>query len=131
MDIDKLAWLHVDHRKVLMARSQGKVLFYLPGGKRDPGESDAEALAREIREELGVELDTSSLQSAGTFIDQADGKPDGVRVRLSAYFGAHRGMITAQSEIEELAWMNSADARRCSLTGGQVLDWLTARRLID
>jgi 8-oxo-dGTP diphosphatase len=28
-----------------------------PGGKREPGESDAQALARELREELGVEVD--------------------------------------------------------------------------
>ena len=27
-----------------------------PGGKREPGESDAAALARELREELGVEV---------------------------------------------------------------------------
>lgn len=32
-----------------------------PGGKRERGEDDATALARELREELGVELEVGSL----------------------------------------------------------------------
>lgn len=32
-----------------------------PGGKREPGESDREALARELREELGVDLEVGAL----------------------------------------------------------------------
>jgi 8-oxo-dGTP diphosphatase len=32
-----------------------------PGGKREPGESDREALARELLEELGVELEIGPL----------------------------------------------------------------------
>ena len=40
--------------KLLVARSKGKALFYIPGGKRDEGESDHETLCREIDEELDV-----------------------------------------------------------------------------
>ena len=48
------------HGRVLLAqRPAGKHLAGLwefPGGKREPGESPHAALARELREELGIEL---------------------------------------------------------------------------
>jgi 8-oxo-dGTP diphosphatase len=46
-------------RYLVQQRLPGKsraLLWEFPGGKTEPGESDAEALARECREELAVEL---------------------------------------------------------------------------
>lgn len=60
--IDKVAWLHVVDGKLLAARSAGKDTWYLPGGKREEGESDVETLIREIAEELSVTLDPASAQ---------------------------------------------------------------------
>lgn len=53
--IDKLAWIAIDNKMVLSTRSFGKDKFYIPGGKREAGESDEQALLREIKEELNVE----------------------------------------------------------------------------
>ncbi len=72
--IDKLAWLYIKDKQVLMARSKGKEKFYLPGGKREQGESDQQALMREVKEELGIDLIENSLQRIGAFSAQADGK---------------------------------------------------------
>ena len=73
-EIDKLAWLYIRNGKLLSARSKNKALFYLPGGKRELGESDEQALIREIQEEISVNLIANSINYAGTFKAQAPKK---------------------------------------------------------
>lgn len=60
--IDKLAWLTFKDQQLLCARSHGKDIYYIPGGKREPGESDEAALIREIEEELAVALQPDTLR---------------------------------------------------------------------
>ncbi len=55
--IDKVAWLRIEDGRILSTRSHGKDVFYFPGGKREPGESDLDTLTREIAEELTVTVD--------------------------------------------------------------------------
>ncbi len=64
--IDKLAWVHLSDRRLLCARSRGKDAYFLPGGKREEGESDEAALVREIREELTVQLLPHTLQPSAS-----------------------------------------------------------------
>ncbi|WP_328994598.1 NUDIX domain-containing protein [Kribbella sp. NBC_01245] len=47
---EKVAWVLVRDGQVLVTRTHGRELFYFPGGHREPGESDAETLVREIDE---------------------------------------------------------------------------------
>ncbi|UOQ75947.1 NUDIX domain-containing protein [Hymenobacter sp. 5516J-16] len=65
--IDKIAWLHLHEGRLLSTRSRGKDRYYIPGGKREAGETDAQTLLREIKEELTVELNAATLVHAGTF----------------------------------------------------------------
>ncbi|SFW64542.1 NUDIX hydrolase [Amycolatopsis australiensis] len=122
--IDKVAWIHVVDGRVLVARSRGKDKFYLPGGKREPGETDAETLVREIREELAVEITPSTIRPAGTFEGQAHGKAEGTLVRTAAYSAEYRGTLEASSEIEEIAWLGYADRPRVSLVAQLIFDHL-------
>ena len=52
------AIIHHDGKILATQRGYGdfKDGWEFPGGKREPGESDREALGRELREELAVEL---------------------------------------------------------------------------
>ncbi|WP_086846181.1 NUDIX hydrolase [Amycolatopsis kentuckyensis] len=122
--IDKIAWIHVVDGRVLAARSRGKDKFYLPGGKREPGETDAETLVREIREELGVAIEADSITPAGTFVGQAHGHPEGTVVRTTAYSAEYRGTPRASAEIEEIAWLGYADRARVSLVAQLIFDHL-------
>ncbi|MFD5090541.1 NUDIX domain-containing protein [Amycolatopsis thailandensis] len=128
--IDKIAWLHFQDGRVLGARSRGKSVFYLPGGKREPGETDTETLVREIREELTVEIDPASAEPAGTFEAQADGHAQGLVVRTTCYTAEFSGVPVASSEIEELAWLGYEDRDRLSAAGKLIFDHLRETGLL-
>ncbi|MFI9451661.1 NUDIX domain-containing protein [Amycolatopsis sp. NPDC052450] len=128
--IDKIAWLHLRDGRVLTARSRGKSVFYLPGGKREPWESDAGTLIREIREELTVEIDPASIAPAGVFEAQADGHASGLVVRTTCYTAEFSGTLVASSEIEELAWLGYEDRDRLSAVGKIVFDHLRETGLL-
>jgi 8-oxo-dGTP diphosphatase len=112
--IDKVAWIQLESGRVLGARSRGKDIYYLPGGKRDTGESDVETLVREVREELSVEIDAMSAEHIGTFEAQAHGREPGVIVRMACYTASFAGELMAANEIEEVSWLTTADVDRVS-----------------
>ena len=129
--IDKLAWIEIQDRKILSTRSRGKDTFYIPGGKRMEGESDQEALIREIREELSVEIDPLSLKHFGVFEAQAHGQPEGVVVKMTCYTGSYTGSLQADSEIDEFAWFTYKDNERSAPVDKIILDYCKSSGLID
>ncbi|KGQ33669.1 NUDIX hydrolase [Gallibacterium anatis] len=129
--IDKLAWILIKDRQLLMTRSYGKDQYYLPGGKREAGESDQQALIREIKEELNVDLIPNSLQPVETFQAQAHGKAEGVMVIMRCYQAQYQGELSASAEIEEIRWISGKDRAICSQAGCLVLDYLLEKELID
>jgi 8-oxo-dGTP pyrophosphatase MutT (NUDIX family) len=128
--IDKLSWVYIQNRKVLFVRSRGKDLFYHPGGKREKGETDEQTLIREVNEELSVDLIPETIQYLETFTAQADGKPNGVMVKVTYYAADFRGRLQPSAEIEEMAWFTSQDMNKTSATGKLFLAWLKERILI-
>ncbi|MFI5608706.1 NUDIX domain-containing protein [Amycolatopsis sp. NPDC051903] len=129
--IDKIAWLHVVDGRVLAAVSRGKSTWYLPGGKREPGETDTEALVREIAEELSVSLDPASLSPAGVWEAQADGKASGTTVRMTCYTASYTGSLAAAAEIASFDWLGYADRGRVSAVVQLIFDDLHARGVLS
>jgi ADP-ribose pyrophosphatase YjhB (NUDIX family) len=130
-EIDKLAWLYIQDGKLLCARSKNKELFYIPGGKRETGESDEQALVREIKEEISVDLIPSSIKYAETFKAQADGKNNEAIVKLTCYFADFQGDLLPDAEIEEIDFIGHLNKSLCSLGSIKVMDWLKDKNLIQ
>lgn len=129
--IDKLAWIELQNKSILSTKSYGKDKFYIPGGKREKGETDKEALIREIQEELTVQLDPNSLQYMGAFESQAHGHPEGVLVKMTCYAAAYKGALQASSEIESLHWLSYADRDKISAVDQLIFDHLKQQDLLD
>lgn len=106
----------VDGDRVLVARRpahkrQGG-LWELPGGKVDPGESDAAALVRELREELDVDV-APSAQLAVSRHTYEHGTIELVAVACSLRSGTPRAV-----EHAELRWARADEL--------DALDWAPA-----
>lgn len=106
--IDKIAFIHLKDQQILMALSKNNDTYYIPGGKRETGESDQETLIREIKEELGVEIIPNTIKYYGTFEAQAHGKTTGTMVKMTCYEAKFTGQILASSEIQDLAYYTYA-----------------------
>ena len=130
-EIDKLAWLYIRDGKLLCARSKNKELFYIPGGKREDGESDEQALVREIKEEISVTLIPSTIRYAKTFYAQADGKDNKTTVKLTCYYADFEGELCPDAEIEEIDFIAYHNKHLCSVGSIKVMDWLESQKLIN
>jgi len=130
-DIDKLGLVLVENRSTLVTRSKGKDVWYTPGGKREAGETDKEALIREIKEELTVDIMPETIEYFDTFKAQAHGKPDGTMVQITCYTARYQGVLKAGMEIAELAWFKTKDKQKASITEQMIIDCLFNKDLID
>jgi len=129
--IDKLAWIYLRDGKILMARSSGRDVFYFPGGGREEGETDLEALIREIKEELLVDIIPETAVYYGTFSAPAHGRAEGTLVQVTCYTADFVGDLKPDGdEIAEFDWLTSADKERTTPAGILVFDDLLAKGLI-
>lgn len=129
--IDKVVLLNVKDRKVLMTRSLGKDKFYMPGGKREAGESDIETLVRESKEEMDIDIVVDTAQYWDTFIAQAHGKPEGVMVKAVCYTANFIGEPKASNEIEEVGYLGFDRREDVGGVAQTVFDDLKAKNMID
>ena len=109
--------------RVLLVRKRGTAAFMQPGGKRDAGEDDVTALARELDEELGCRVLPHSVASLGIFQCQAANEPER-QVNAALYAVDVTGDIAARAEIDEIMWIDPAlppDIHLAPLTRDHVL----------
>ncbi|MBW8682902.1 NUDIX hydrolase [Chitinophaga rhizophila] len=104
--------LIVRDKKLLLAYSRNKQCFYLPGGKVDEGETEKEALCREIAEELNVEVTADELEYYTHISAPAFGEQQGVIMEQDCYW-LHRDVTPRPAaEIGAIHFFSSDDYSR-------------------
>lgn len=120
--IDKLAYIYFKNDQILVTRSNGKQVWYIPGGKREPGESDHQALTPEVYEELTVQLIPTSIEYLSTYQAQAHGKPAGTMVSMTCYTAQFTGSLTPANEIAQIDFFSYQDKHKTALVDQLIFD---------
>ncbi|WP_267387106.1 (deoxy)nucleoside triphosphate pyrophosphohydrolase [Sphingomonas sp. GC_Shp_3] len=104
------ALIEADGRVLMQRRPAGKAhagLWEFPGGKVEPGEAPEAALARELREELGITVTVADLAPlAFTSV------PAGARKLVLLLYGCERWVgVPSALDADALVWRRPAGLR--------------------
>lgn len=92
----------------------GKGLWSLPGGRVEDGETDAQALARELAEETGLDITVGPLVGS-VFRPAPD---DGVYEIRDYACIAHGGALRPGDDAEDVRWIPPEELPAMQLTDG-------------
>jgi 8-oxo-dGTP diphosphatase len=96
--------------RALLVRKTGTRAFMNPGGKPEPGESAADALCRELAEEVGLAIRPDELTYLGRYIADAANEPGHlVDAEVFAVTVAEAD-VHPRLEIAEAVWVEPAQA---------------------
>lgn len=98
-----------DDGRLLLVRKRGTDRFMQPGGKPEPGESLRGALARELAEELRLEVEPAAFADLGRFETDAANEP-GHALVAHVFRLPLSGTLTPAAEIVEARWATPSEA---------------------
>lgn len=107
-----------DGRLLVIRRGHppGEGLWSIPGGRAEPGETDATAVVRETVEETGLRVEPGAL--AGS-VDRPG--PDGVTYDIRDYRATVTGgMLRPGDDASEARWVTAEELRLLPTTPGLV-----------
>lgn len=127
--LDKIGGIILKEKRLLVVQKKTKdnrPEYIFPGGKREGCETDLETLARELKEELQVEL--VSAEPFGGFDDIAIF--ENVPIHIEAYIACVAGEPRCDSEIKSLLWIDR-NYKEQGIKLGSILEKGVIPRLIE
>ena len=109
--------------KILLVQVRHREKYYFPGGKIDEGETLLDAIQREVREELSLDLAQSDFAYIGTVVGKAYPQPDmltelnGFKVNVDIDWDK----VSIDNEITDMKWFDKKDT---SLIAPAVIKWI-------
>jgi 8-oxo-dGTP pyrophosphatase MutT (NUDIX family) len=97
------------NRTLLLAYSNNKRAFYLPGGKIKPGETAQQALVREAREELYLDIDVGDLKYYTHITAPAFGEKKGLIMEQECFLYQPVAELRPGAEIGSIRYFNIND----------------------
>jgi 8-oxo-dGTP diphosphatase len=102
--VDVVAGILIEEMGVLLGQRTREQSFPLqwefPGGKREPGESDADALVREFREEIGIGVRVKALYDTVEYDRDAE-----TRIAVRFYLVERVSGDPEALQVEAVAWV--------------------------
>ena len=103
--------LIIENKKLLLVNSADRSYYYTPGGKIESGESDLEALKRELQEELSIDL--VNAKPYLNYESQYSGNSDNEQInKVYCFLVDYRGAISPQNEVEKIFWYSKDDFQK-------------------
>ncbi|MBP3032530.1 NUDIX domain-containing protein [Staphylococcus warneri] len=109
--------------QILLVQVRHREKYYFPGGKIDEGETQLQALKRELKEELKLELSDEELSYIGTVVGKAYPQENmltelnGYRATVPIYWDN----IHTDNEITDIKWFDKNDSEHIAPA---VLTWI-------
>ena len=114
--MNKAAGIIIKDKSLLILRSKNKRMFFAPGGKLDKAETPEEALIRELKEEININVGINDISFYGTFSAPAAGIENIMLTMMVFWIDSFTGEITPNSEIEEIFRVNSTNINLIELS---------------
>lgn len=104
--------ISIADQKLLLAYSNNKKAWYLPGGKIDAGENSLQSLRREILEELNIDLDPLKISYYCHITAPAYGVTPEIIMEQDCFLYPLTEQIQPSNEIGEVKYFSHADYLR-------------------
>lgn len=126
----KSAWIYIKNFRILAVRTKGYSAFFLPGGGIEKKETFKEALIREIKEELNVDIIPKTIKYIRAFKSPTYEDPKNSDVIMRCFSARFNGSLKASSEIEEFNWFSHKDKNKVSQADQYAFDYLKLNKMI-